>query len=123
MNEKAKELINLAESLNIKIEVKEHRKLLSLINDSKVRSLVLKCSKINFKNEQDLDEELLETKGNIISVMEGVSDPQNLGTLIRNVHFMGTKYLVGINKIIDVFANNYCFILFFFLKLYFYNFS
>jgi hypothetical protein len=87
----------MAEQLNIPIEVTSHGKLTNYINSKKLLSPVLKCSELKFKSEEEFDQKIQNSKLNIVTVIEGISDPQNLGTTIRNTFFIGTNFLVGID--------------------------
>ncbi len=88
-----KELIKLAEQQKIKVQRVPRKKVEELAGTKKTQGVVALLSPIQYWNEDDLINEVLE-KGGVMLVLDHITDPQNVGNMIRTAEVFGVDGIV-----------------------------
>jgi len=88
-----KELIKLAEKRKIKIQRVPRKKVEELAGTKKTQGVVALLSPVQYVNENDLIDEIIEKQG-IMLVLDHITDPQNVGNMIRTAEVLGAHGIV-----------------------------
>ena len=88
-----KDLIRLAEKNKVKIQKVPRRKIEELAGTKKTQGVVALLSPINYINENDIIENVIHN-GGVILVMDHITDPQNVGNMIRTAEVLGLNGIV-----------------------------
>ncbi len=88
-----KELVKLAEKKKIKIQRVPRKKVEELAGTKKTQGVVALLSPVQYVNENDLIDEIIRKQG-IILVLDHITDPQNVGNMIRTAEVLGTNGIV-----------------------------
>jgi 23S rRNA (guanosine2251-2'-O)-methyltransferase len=88
-----KELINLAEKRKVKIQRVPRKKVEELAKTKKTQGVVAIVSPIEYWDENELIEKIIEEEG-ILLVLDHITDPQNVGNLIRTAEVLGISGVV-----------------------------
>ncbi len=93
-DKRQQEIITLAKQNNIKIELLNDGELTKLIGSDKHQGII---AKINKPQKQSLDQILstINTKKNpLILILDGITDPQNLGAIIRTAYCFNVEAII-----------------------------
>ncbi len=88
-----KELIKLAERKKIKIQRVPRKKVEELAGTKKTQGIVALISPVSYINDNELIEEIVKKEG-IILVLDHITDPQNVGNMIRTAEVLGVNGIV-----------------------------
>ena len=88
-----RELIKLAEKKRIKVQRVPRKKVEELAKTKKTQGVVALLSPVKYIDENRLIEEIISSEG-ILLILDHITDPQNVGNLIR------TAEVLGINGVI-----------------------
>lgn len=88
-----KELIKLAEKNKIKIQKVPRKKVEEIAGTKKTQGVVALLSPIQYWNDNDLIDEVIEKEG-VLLVMDHITDPQNVGNMIRTAEVFGVNGIV-----------------------------
>ncbi len=88
-----KELIKLAEKNKVKIQKVPRKKVEEIAGTKKTQGVVALLSPIQYWNDNDLIDEVIEKQG-VLLVMDHITDPQNVGNMIRTAEVFGVNGIV-----------------------------
>ncbi|WP_029520804.1 23S rRNA (guanosine(2251)-2'-O)-methyltransferase RlmB [Persephonella sp. IF05-L8] len=88
-----KELIKLSERNKVKIQKVPRKKVEEIAGTKKTQGVVAILSPIQYWNENDLIDEIIEKQG-VLLVMDHITDPQNVGNMIRTAEVLGVGGIV-----------------------------
>ncbi|WP_297455208.1 23S rRNA (guanosine(2251)-2'-O)-methyltransferase RlmB [Persephonella sp.] len=88
-----KELIRLAEKNKVKIQKVPRKKVEEIAGTKKTQGVVALLSPIQYWNDTDLIDEVIEKEG-VLLVMDHITDPQNVGNMIRTAEVFGVNGIV-----------------------------
>jgi len=88
-----KELIKLAEKRKVKIQKVPRKKVEELAKTKKTQGVVALLSPIQYVDENKLIDGIISKEG-IILVLDHITDPQNVGNLIRTAEVLGVDGIV-----------------------------
>ncbi len=88
-----KELVKLAEKHKIKIQRVPRKKVEELAGTKKTQGVVALLSPISYWKENDLMEKIITDKG-VLVVLDHITDPQNVGNIIRTGEVLGVSGIV-----------------------------
>jgi len=88
-----KELIKLAEKNKVKIQKVPRKKVEEIAGTKKTQGVVALLSPIQYWNDNDLIDEVIEKEG-VLLVMDHITDPQNVGNMIRTAEVFGVNGIV-----------------------------
>ncbi len=88
-----KELLKLAEKHRIKVQRVPRKKVEELAGTKKTQGVVALLSPITYWNENKLMEKVIRENG-ILVVLDHITDPQNVGNIIRTSEVLGTTGIV-----------------------------
>ena len=88
-----KELIKLAEKSKVKIQKVPRKKVEELAGTKKTQGIVALVTPINYYDENKLIDKVIKEEG-IILVLDHITDPQNVGNLIRTAEVLGVNGVV-----------------------------
>lgn len=89
--------MELAKDKKIKSKIVSNWKLSQMTNDPNFQHLVLVTSPLTYKkinDYQDFKKNLQNKNKNLFVVLEGINDPQNMGSIIRNCNFLGVNAII-----------------------------
>jgi len=88
-----KELIKLADKMKIKIQKVPRKKVEEIAGTKKTQGVVALVSPVQYWDENDLMDRVVE-KGGVVLVMDHITDPQNIGNMIRTAEVLGVDGIV-----------------------------
>ncbi len=88
-----KELVKLAEKKKIKIQRVPRKKVEELAGTKKTQGVVALISPVQYADENDLIENTIKEQG-ILLVLDHITDPQNVGNMIRTAEVLGVYGIV-----------------------------
>ena len=88
-----KELVKLAEKKKIKIQRVPRKKVEELAGTKKTQGVVALISPVQYVDENDLIENTIKEQG-ILLVLDHITDPQNVGNMIRTAEVLGVYGIV-----------------------------
>jgi len=88
-----KELIKLAEKRKIKLQRVPRKKVEELAKTKKTQGVVAIVSPIEYWDENKLIDKIIEEEG-ILLVLDHITDPQNIGNLIRTAEVLGASGVI-----------------------------
>ena len=88
-----KELIRLAEKNKVKIQKVPRKKIEELAGTKKTQGVIALLSPIQYWEPDKLIEQIIEKNG-VILVMDHITDPQNVGSMIRTAEVLGVEGIV-----------------------------
>ncbi len=88
-----KELVKLAEKKKIKIQKAPRRKVEELAGTKKTQGVVALLSPVQYWNESDFIDHIVEKEG-IAVILDHITDPQNVGNIIRTAEVLGAHGIV-----------------------------
>ncbi len=89
----SKELIKLAEKKRIKVQRVPRKKVEELAKTKKTQGVVALLSPVKYIDENRLIEEIISSEG-ILLILDHITDPQNVGNLIRTAEVLGINGVV-----------------------------
>ncbi|WP_457625617.1 23S rRNA (guanosine(2251)-2'-O)-methyltransferase RlmB [Persephonella sp.] len=84
----SKELIKLAEKNRVKIQRVPRKKVEEIAGTKKTQGVVALVSPVRYWNENELIESIINKEG-VLLVMDHITDPQNVGNMIRTAEVLG----------------------------------
>ncbi len=88
-----KELLKLAEKKKIKVQRVPRKKVEELAGTKKTQGVVALLSPVQYWNENELIEKIISEEG-IILILDHITDPQNVGNMIRTAEVLGVHGIV-----------------------------
>ncbi|RMD46640.1 MAG: 23S rRNA (guanosine(2251)-2'-O)-methyltransferase RlmB [Aquificota bacterium] len=88
-----KELLKLAEKKKIKIQRVPRKKVEELAGTKKTQGVVALLSPVKYWDENQLIEKIISEEG-ILLVLDHITDPQNVGNMIRTAEVLGVHGIV-----------------------------
>ncbi|NPA58335.1 MAG: 23S rRNA (guanosine(2251)-2'-O)-methyltransferase RlmB [Aquificae bacterium] len=88
-----KELVKLAEKQGVKIQKVSRKKVEETAGTKKTQGVVAIVSPIQYWDENKLIEKVIENRG-VVLVMDHITDPQNVGNMIRTAEVLGVDGVV-----------------------------
>jgi 23S rRNA (guanosine2251-2'-O)-methyltransferase len=88
-----KELIKLAEKNKVKIQKVPRKKVEELAGTKKTQGVVALISPIQYWNENELID-IVTKKSGVLLIMDHITDPQNVGNMIRTAEVFGIDGIV-----------------------------
>lgn len=89
-----KEVIRLAESMGIKIEQRSRKELDSMTGEGSHQGVVVFAEGKEVISLADMLGRLKEVKAPVLLVLDGITDPRNLGAIIRSVEALGGQGVI-----------------------------
>ncbi len=88
-----KELVKLAEKKKIKIQKAPRKKVEEIAGTKKTQGVVALLSPVQYWNENEFIDHIIEKEG-IAVVLDHITDPQNVGNIIRTAEVLGAHGIV-----------------------------
>ncbi|NPA17404.1 MAG: 23S rRNA (guanosine(2251)-2'-O)-methyltransferase RlmB [Aquificae bacterium] len=88
-----KELIKLAEKKKVKVQRVPRKKVEEIAGTKKTQGVVALVSPVQYWNENELIDKVVEN-GGVLLVMDHITDPQNVGNMIRTAEVLGVEGIV-----------------------------
>ncbi len=88
-----RELIRLAEKKRVKVQRVPRKKVEELAKTKKTQGVVALLSPVKYIDENRLIEEIISSEG-ILLILDHITDPQNVGNLIRTAEVLGVNGIV-----------------------------
>ncbi|WP_293444838.1 23S rRNA (guanosine(2251)-2'-O)-methyltransferase RlmB [Persephonella sp.] len=88
-----KELVKLAEKNKVKIQKVPRKKVEDIAGTKKTQGVAALVSPVEYLEENSLIDKITET-GGVILVMDHITDPQNVGNMIRTAEVLGVDGIV-----------------------------
>ncbi|MBK3332116.1 23S rRNA (guanosine(2251)-2'-O)-methyltransferase RlmB [Persephonella atlantica] len=88
-----KELIKLAEKHKVKVQKVPRKKVEEIAGTKKTQGVVALVSPIQYADENSLIEETVKKNG-VLLIMDHITDPQNVGNMIRTAEVFGVDGIV-----------------------------
>ena len=88
-----RELIRLAEKKRVKVQRVPRKKIEELAKTKKTQGVVALLSPVKYIDENRLIEEIISSEG-ILLILDHITDPQNVGNLIRTAEVLGVNGIV-----------------------------
>ena len=88
-----RELLRLAEKNKVKVQKVPRKKVEEIAGTKKTQGIVAIVSPVEYWEESQLIEKVIEA-GGIILVMDHITDPQNVGNMIRTAEVLGVDGIV-----------------------------
>lgn len=116
-NPRLNNLVQLAQSLGLKVNIQAKVKLDNLLENSKHQGIVIECrSDLLFKHKSEADlknfyhSKLLKNPNHkfFILILDEIQDPQNLGACIRSAEALGVDFIVTPERNSAVVNNTVC---------------
>jgi len=87
-------IIDLARSLSVSVQFEKEEVLEHIVGHSHHQGIVAYIQEISYKTLEDILSYVAPTSYGLIMVLDGIVDPQNLGSLIRSGHAAGVQGIV-----------------------------
>ena len=87
-------IIDLAHSLSVSVQFEKEEVLEHIVGHSHHQGIVAYIQEISYKTLEDILSYVAPTTYGLIMVLDGIVDPQNLGSLIRSGHAAGVQGIV-----------------------------
>ena len=88
-----KELVKLAEKKKIKVQRVPRKKVEEIAGTKKTQGVVALVSPVQYTDENNLIEETIKKNG-VLLIMDHITDPQNVGNMIRTAEVFGVDGIV-----------------------------
>ncbi|WP_457639930.1 23S rRNA (guanosine(2251)-2'-O)-methyltransferase RlmB [Persephonella sp.] len=88
-----KELVKLAEKKKIKVQRVPRRKVEEVAGTKKTQGVVALVSPVDYVDDSSLIEQVVQN-GGVVLVMDHITDPQNVGNMIRTAEVLGVEGVV-----------------------------
>jgi 23S rRNA (guanosine2251-2'-O)-methyltransferase len=88
-----KELVKLAEKKKIKIQKAPRKKVEEIAGTKKTQGVVALLSPVQYWNENEFIDHIIEKEG-IAVILDHITDPQNVGNIIRTAEVLGAHGIV-----------------------------
>jgi len=93
--ENIRNILKLAEQKGIDVEFREKEYLEKLVNGKYHQGIACLCEEYSYTGLDEVVENCCKSlKNSLILVLDGITDPQNLGSLIRTAHCCGANGIV-----------------------------
>lgn len=94
MDKRIQALFDLAESLDLKINLVPRNELDKLSENGVHQGVVASCQKPNQYTEQDLEKIISEAAKPFLLILDGIQDPHNLGACLRSADAAGVHAVI-----------------------------
>ena len=88
------EIYNLSKSFGVKISNVDKQKISEIAHDPKHQGVAARVDGYPFSSVQEILGSPSEGQGNFIIILDGISDPHNLGAIIRTAHLLGADGII-----------------------------